>query len=140
MKKSLTNSRKKILSEGNDGDKIVTLPSSNPSQTIDYRKSTDFHSYYSNNFRISISSNDVTLICGTVEAQDSVNPAVEEQFLVRLSPLALKGLIPALQGAIDGWQKLFGVLPELRVGIVNNAGMADIVAKIEKHLNELPKN
>jgi hypothetical protein len=101
-------------------------------------KSQDFKSYYVNNVKIIMTPNDFGLVCGQIQPPDgSTETVVEEQFAVRLSPQSLKVLAHSLLSTLEGWEKIFGKLPEPPDGVVNTKGMANTLSDLGDRVRKL---
>jgi hypothetical protein len=102
-------------------------------------KSPDFKSYYINNVRIGITSNDFNLLCGLINSPDQAgHPAiVEDQLSIRLSPQTLRVVANALTSALDGWEKIFGKLPDLPSGILNTKGIEASLDSMQERIRAL---
>jgi hypothetical protein len=104
-----------------------------------FAKSPDFKTYYANNVKIGMTSNDFSLICGQINSPDKEGdaPVVEDQLSIRLSPQTFRIMASALNSALDGWEKIFGKLPELSPGIVNNKGIAASLDLLQDKIRKL---
>jgi hypothetical protein len=109
-----------------------------PQQPI-FVRNPEFKSYYINNVKIAMTSNDFNLICGQVNAAETEGaPTVVDDILsIRLSPQTLKVIVSGLTSAIDGWEKIFGKLPDLPAGTVNNKGIAASLDLLQNKIHKL---
>jgi hypothetical protein len=105
---------------------------------ISFVKSQDFKSYYANNIKLVVTANDFALICGQIQPPDGgAITVVEDQLAVRLSPQSLRGLSTSLISALEGWEKIFGKLPEPPGGVVNAKGMANMLSDLQDKVRKL---
>jgi hypothetical protein len=105
---------------------------------ITFVKSQDFKNYYVNNVKIVITPNDLSLICGQIQPPDgSEVTVVEEQLAVRLSPQSVKVLATSLVSALEGWEKIFGKLPDPPAGLINAKGIADTLNDLQDKVLKL---
>jgi uncharacterized protein DUF3467 len=105
---------------------------------ITFVRSQDFRNYYVNNVKIVMTPNDFGLICGQIQPPEGgKETVVEEQLAVRLSPQSLKVLATSLLSALDGWERIFGKLPEPPAGVVNTKGMADTLSDLQDQVRKL---
>jgi hypothetical protein len=102
-------------------------------------KSPDFKNYYVNNVKIGITSNDFNLICGLISSPDREGgaPIVEDQLSIRLSPQTLRVVATSLTSALEGWEKIFGKLPEMTPGLVNIKGIEASLDTLQDKIRKL---
>jgi hypothetical protein len=105
---------------------------------IIFVKSQDFKNYYVNNVKIVMTPNDFALVCGQIQPPDEgTETVVEEQFSVRLSPQSVKVLAHSLLSALEGWEKIFGKLPEPPDGVINTKGMVNTLSDLGERVRKL---
>ena len=101
-------------------------------------KSPDFKSYYVNNVRIGITSNDFNLICGLVNSRSSWSsiysrgPIIYPPF-----PSNVKGSSECIDFGPRWMEKIFGKLPDLPTGILNTKGIQASLHSMEERVRAL---